>query len=217
MERMIESLCTEYPVGSGIVHDWKPLWLPEQIKTLTLRGSSVYSTFCRCKDLWSERVVYCSWSWKCWHTILGHQLSGFLATNPPQMGRMAEEEAFPNEDQVQTMKFVPQRIVSRRNLSNHSSHLYLPWRDVWVNSWEGVSSWSRPWRFTVASRSRHMYSMWKKSRYRQQRESGFLYRWREQDSNRWVSLPPQVCSWYSSEAQSGQSLYQTGHIWSSLL
>ena len=53
-----------------------------------------------------------------------------VATNPPRMGRMAEEEAFPNEDQVQTMKFVPQRIVSRRNLSNHSSHLYLPWRDV---------------------------------------------------------------------------------------
>ncbi len=29
-----------------------------------------------------------------------------VATNPPRMGRMPEEEAFPNEDQVQTMKFV---------------------------------------------------------------------------------------------------------------
>ncbi len=36
-------------------------------------------------------------------------------TNPPRMGRMAEEEAFLNEDQVQT--FVPQKIVSRRNVS----------------------------------------------------------------------------------------------------
>ncbi len=43
---------------------------------------------------------------------------------PPRMGRMAEEEAFPNEDQVQTMKFVPQQIVSRRNvsLSSNISH-----------------------------------------------------------------------------------------------